>query len=204
MLSRFVNARKQINDSIQTIVYDTVVRHINGFSCLGFVLKDKYTKSTSLCIVCDHVSENDFTEIQAYSLHEIDLEKKCHELADFLEGFRSYSLVQIKEEEDRIKQSYSVTVYPSTELFENFKFKKKTFVGIVKINEKLQHTIKEVRIHGNGTSKFIPLPNGNIPIICDDIINGNIIKNGEVILLNSFGKCVKIPFTFSYLNKSKI
>ena len=43
MLSRFVNARKQINDSIQTIVYDTVVRHINGFSCLRFVLKDKYT-----------------------------------------------------------------------------------------------------------------------------------------------------------------
>jgi len=119
MLSRFVNARKQINDSIQTIVYDTVVRHINGFSCLRFVLKDKYTKSTSLCIVCDHVSENDFTEIQAYSLHEIDLEKKCYELAGFLEGFRSYSLVQIKEEEDRIKQSYSVTVYPSTELFEN-------------------------------------------------------------------------------------
>ena len=86
----------------------------------------------------------------------------------------------------------------------SIKLKKKTFVGIVKINEKLQHTIKEVRIHGNGTSKFIPLPNGNIPIICDDIINGNIIKNGEVILLNSFGKCVKIPFTFSYLNKSKI
>ena len=40
-----------------------------------------------------------------------------------------------------------------------------------------------------------------VRIICSDSKEGKITRKGDLVFINSFGKTVRIPFTFSYTNK---
>jgi hypothetical protein len=99
-----------------------------------------------------------------------------------------------------IKNKYSVSV---TQLTKDGNDSSVTYRGLVKINGTLTNRIIEVRI-GTTISKeiFVPDSEGQqIFITLNDKNKGRIFKQGEIILLNSFGKKVNIPFSFSYINK---
>ena len=95
------------------------------------------------------------------------------------------------------KSKYTVLVTPTQTAIDNFKFRPKTYLGIVITKQTLAHKIAEVRL---GQEIFTD-ENGQVPILSNDKVKGNITKNGELVIFNSFGKKVKLPLNFSYLNK---
>jgi hypothetical protein len=76
-------------------------------------------------------------------------------------------------------------------------------LGIVTVNETLQHKVKEVSLELNNNAKeiFPADENGRVYIVCTDKEKGIVEKKGELIMINSFGKKVKIPFSFKYNNE---
>lgn len=189
------------NDSFSIVNIDAKVRDISNFSCVGVVGYDKINKEYATVISCYHFSDNDNTEINFISNGK-DLDNEYSIIISFLKGFTSYSKQEIENEEQLIKRKYSVVVVPTQTVTDNFKYRPKTYLGIVTTNQPLQHKISEVRLTGSvGQEIFSPDENGKVYIISNDKDNGNISKKGELVVLNSFGKKVKIPFTFSYNNK---
>lgn len=198
-----LNSLKNLNsDSFKIMSINESPRHIQGFSLAGFVLYDKISKQYSTLIRGFHLSDNDKTEINYTSFYRNDIEKEYEILKTFLQNFKSYSKDRIAVEEKQIKNRYSIDVNPTKKNIDKFKHRQKTYLGIVSVKQPLQHQIAEVRLTiSSGQEIFSSDNNKQIPIICLDEKKGNIVKTGELILFNSFGKKVKLPFTFSYVNK---
>jgi hypothetical protein len=197
-LDKIKNAQ---NDSFSITNIDTKVRDISNFSCVGIVGYDKVNKEYATVISCYHFSDNDNTEINFISNGK-DLDNEYGIVISFLRGFKSYSKQEIENEEQLIKSKYSVSVAPTQTVIDNFKYRPKTYLGIVSTKQPLQHKISEVRLTGSfGQEIFLPDENGKVYIISNDKDKGNISKKGELVIINSFGKKVKLPFTFSYINK---
>jgi hypothetical protein len=191
------------NKSFDIVSYDQQVRDIDGFSCLGFVSYNKRNKQYATIINCYHFSTDDYTEIKYLSINKNNLDADYELLKNFLSDFKTYSEADIINEENLIKSKYTVIVIPEKTTTNGYQNSPETFVGIVKTKEKLENTIKEVRLTNDfGKQIFSPEPNGSVSISCNDKEKGKVIKRGELVLLNSFGKSVKIPFTFSYDNDS--
>jgi hypothetical protein len=201
MLLSLSQIKNMENDSFAIVSYDKQVREINGFGCLGFVGYDKSHKQYATLISCFHFSSDDYTELKYTSINRDNLDADYTVLKNFLSGFKAYSEKEIADEDNLIKSKYTVIVLPEKTTSDDFQHRPKTFFGIVKTKEKLENTIKEVRITNDiGDEIFSPGQNGSVPIICNDKEKGKLVKKGELVLLNSFGKSVKIPFTFSYDN----
>jgi len=201
MLLSLSEIKNMENDSFAIVSYDKEVRDINGFGCLGFVGYDKTHKQYATLISCFHFSANDYTELKYTSANRNDLDADYGLLNNFLTDFKTYSEKEITNEENLIKSKYTVIVLPEKTTSNEFQHRPKTFIGIVKTKEKLANTIKEIRLTNNfGKEIFAPETNGSVLIICNDKEKGKVVKTGELVLLNSFGKSVKIPFTFSYEN----
>jgi len=130
-----------------------------------------------------------------------DLETEYKILTSFLTGFHSYSQQQIDREDSVIKNKYTVVVTESKTIPDDLKYRPKTYIGIISTREKLEHTISEVRVKFSlGFEVFTPNPDGQVFIVSNDRDKGSVTKNGELVLLNSFGKKVKVPFGFTYQN----
>jgi hypothetical protein len=201
MLLSLSEIKNMENDSFAIVSYDKEVRDINGFGCLGFVGYDKTHKQYATLISCFHFSADDYTELKYTSTNRNDLDADYGLLKNFLTDFKTYSEKEITNEENLIKSKYTVIVLSDKTTSNEFQHRPKTFIGIVKTKEKLANTIKEVWLTNNfGKEIFVPETNGSVLIICNDKEKGKVVKTGELILLNSFGKSVKIPFTFSYEN----
>lgn len=182
---------------------DQHVRDINGFSCVGIVGYDKKNNEYATIISCYHFSDNDNTEVKLIS-NGSDLENEYKTLVNFLRGFKSYPIKEIEAEENTIKNKYTVLITPAEAVIDNFEYRPKTYLGIVSIKEPLENKISEVRLTGSaGQEIFAANENGEVPILSNDKEKGTITKKGELILLNSFGKKVKLPFSFSYINKGQ-
>ena len=189
------------NDTFAITNYDKQVKDVNGFACLGFVGYDKINNKYAATISCYHLSANDNTEIKFLSIDKNDLDADYELLKNFLTGFKTYSKADVAKEDKLLKSKYTILVSPTKTAIGNFQFRPKTFVGIVKTRQKLENTVKEVRLTNDfGQEIFEPGPDGSVAIACNDKVKGKTIKKGEFVLLNSFGKNVKIPFTFSYIN----
>ena len=203
MLLSLSEIKNMENDSFAIVSYDKQVRDINGFACLGFVGYDKINKQYATLISCFHFSPNDYTELKYVSINKNNLDADYEILKNFLTDFKTYSKAVITNEENLIKSKYTVIVLPEKTTTNDFQHRPKSFIGIVKTKEKLENTIKEVQLTNDfGKEIFSPEPNGSVPIICNDKEKGKVVKKGELVLLNSFGKSVKIPFTFSYNSDS--
>lgn len=201
MLLGLVDIKAMENDSFAIANYDKQVRDINGFSCLGFVGYDKVNKKFATIISCYHLSANDNTEVKFLSANKNDLDADYEILKNFLADFKTYSKADIDKEDKLIKSKYAITVLPTTTIIDNLQGRPKTYIGVVKPKQKLEHTVKEVRLTNDfGQEIFSPSPDGSVSIVCNDKAKGKVIKKGEFVLLNSFGKNVKVPFTFSYIN----
>jgi hypothetical protein len=134
-----------------------------------------------------------------------DLEIEYKTLTSFLSGFRSYSKQQIDREDSIIKNKYTVVVTETKTITDDLKYRPKTYIGIISTKEKLAYPISEVRLKLSlGFELFTPSTNGQVYIVSNDKDQGSVTKNGELVLLNSFGKKVKIPFSFTYQNNGPL
>lgn len=188
-------------DTFSLVAIDGKVRHINNFSCAGVSAFDKVNSRYATSIHCYHFSENDYTEIRLTSSGK-NLEEEYMLIDSFLKGFRSWPEKDMEMEEELVKTKYTVLVVPSPAIEDPFKFRQKTFIGIVTIKEALTHRIAEVRLNGSpGQEIFTPGEDGKTYIMSNDYEKGSIVKTGEVILVNAYGKKLKLPFSFTYENK---
>lgn len=201
MLSGIKELKTVDTDSFKVVSIDESPRHIQGFSLVGFVGFDKINKQYLTMISGFRISESDKTEIRYSSSNRNDLEKDYEILKTFLSQFKAYSKQKIAKEAAEIKNKYSVTINPTKTVMDNFKYRRKTYLGIVTVNQRLQHQVAEVRLTTSlGQEIFTPDEKGQVAIICIDEKKGTVVKEGELVLLSSFGKKVKLPFTFSYVN----
>jgi hypothetical protein len=202
MLIDLKRMRNEIPKSLSIISIDRAVRHWNGFSFIGIVAYDKKKKEYGTSVRGFHVTENDKTEIRYFSKGRDDLEKGYGILKLFLKDFKSYSENQFEKEDSLIKREYTVHVQATKELPDELRMRKRTFLGTVIVERPLKQKISEVRIDMSiGQEIFLPNDMGTTTIVCYDEKKGVVEKTGELIVLNSFGKKVKIPFSFSYENK---
>ncbi len=119
-----------------------------------------------------------------------------------LDGIKTYDEAIISKEKQLLLNKYTVSVKPSKSVADGMEIKTK-FYGIVKIKEQLDHVVFGVKVPLTlGSKIFLPDSFGNIIIQCNDSQKGNITKNCDLIVLNSFGKKISIPFTFTYKNGS--
>jgi len=204
MLAGIQEIKSTVNDTFSIVNIDKQIRDINGFSCVGLVGYDKLSKKYSTLIEGYHFSVKDNTEVR-YISRGHDLEMEYQILTSFLSGINSYSQSEIDNEDSLIKSKYTVAVTPTTTVIDNFKYRPMTFVGVVSVNQKLEHKISEVSLSGSlGQEIFSPNESGQVPILTNDGEKGSITKRGDLVLLNSFGKKVKLPFTFTYINKGRL
>ena len=204
LLSGLEQMKTMESDTVSIIMIDKKVRNINGFLCIGTTGYHKESKEYGTGITGFHYSDNDHTEL-IFSSPGNDLDKEYSKLADFLQNFRCYSAKEIKKEETLIKNKYTVMVTPATTVMADFKSQPKTYIGIVSTKQPLEHTIAEVRLETSvGEQLFSPGNEGKVPIICNDSKKGTVTKKGTLILLNSFGKKIKLPFRFTYHNNGPL
>ena len=202
MTSKIKDIENSNIERADIISYDKEVKKVGDFLCLGFAGYIKPIKTYTTTIVCNHISDNDLTEIDFSFPYSKDLDSCYKIVAEFVTGFKFYSKSQVNYEDSIIKTAYHVSVVETKDTLEEFKWRKTTFLGIVKTTEPLKHTIKEVRMEITyGEEMFEALPNGQVPISCNDSEKGEIKKQGKLVVLNSFGKMVKIPFEFVYILK---
>ena len=200
VVSKTEEIRKMQSDTFSIINIDKQIKDINGFSCIGFVAYNKMSGKYSTVISGYHYSDNDKTHLTCMSNYN-DLDTAYIILTNFLAGFRSYSYLEIENEESLIKKKYSVMVNPYKTESDVYKYRRKTFIGLVSTNEKINHTIAGARLSfWGGFESFTPDKDGKLIILSNDSEKGTIIKKGELIILNSFGKKVKVPFSFTYQN----
>jgi hypothetical protein len=149
-----------------------------------------------------YFSDTARAELRYRSSNRNDLEKEYEVLKAFLMGYKVYSEEQIEKEDSIIRNKYTVIVKPSISVPEIFQHRPKTYIGTVSVNQLPEHKVAEARlVNSSGYEIFTSSDDGMIYIICSDNKPGIIEKKGELVLLNSFGKKVKIPFSFSYENK---
>lgn len=204
--------RQQLNEikdfDVDTFAFKIItkeLKEINNFNCFGYVAFDKKSKQYGTVINCYNFSPDDYTEVRLSSKGK-DLDEEFMTLTSFLNGFRSYSKDTIAKEDSIIKHKYTVLITSTNTKSDVFKFSPMTYSGIASIKEKLEHRVSEVRltISIGGQQIFSPDETGQVPITSRDDEKGEVIKNGEFVLLNSFGKKVKLPFTFTYTNKGPL
>ncbi len=192
------------NDTFSIVAMDKKVRDINGFLCVGVTGYNKKTKEYGTSITGFHFSDNDYTELILMSPGN-NLDKEYILLTNFLGGFKSYSAKEIESEEALIKNKYTVLVTPLSTVIENFQYRPKTYTGVVSTTQALEHRVAEVQLErSTGKEIFSPDKDGQVPIISNDEEKGTVTKKGELVLLNSFGKKVKLPFTFTYQNNGSL
>jgi hypothetical protein len=192
-----------LNDpKISVVDYDKSVRHIGDFLCVGYIILDKATNITLSMIVANHISESDLTEIKLTSRNRKALKEDYEILEQLLKGFKSYSKAEIFQEDSLINAKYSVVVNIAKDTLPNFKGRTNAYLATVKVNEQLQNKVKEVRLKISiGEEIFSSNENGEVYIACSDEEKGSITRKGDLIIINSFGKNVKLPFSFQYERK---
>jgi hypothetical protein len=202
MTDRINEILKIGNDRVSIIDYDKNVRHVGDFLCFGFILLDKKTNNTGAAITCNHISNSDITEIRLTSQNRKSLLEDYKILESLLPNFKSYSKKEIFSQDSLIKAKYSINISATKETIDNLKWRTNSYFGIVKTNEKLEHRVKEVRLDNSYGQEIFPAnEDGQVYIACTSKEKGQVEKKGEFVIINSFGKNVKIPFTFKYENK---
>lgn len=203
MLAGISQVLLSLNDSVNITDVDKSVRHINGFSCVGYVIASSYSKEKAVTILCNHFSQNDATQIEYIGKSQYNLDEAYSYVSEFLSGFKSYSSSEIENLDSLVKSKYSITVIPSNKIKSNFNYRNITYEGIVIINPKPEETIKEVRINiSYGHEIFKPESNKDgILITAYDKEKGEILRKGELILISKYGKEINIPFQIRYENK---
>lgn len=189
-------------DTAGSVTVDKEIRHINGFSCKAFSVANAMLNNPVM-IVCVRAYDWGLTKIMYDAEGVIGINEEYELLKGFLNGVKMYTKAEIAKEEKEILSSYTVRV----DSVPYVKFKSYypiSYKGIVRVNEKLKHTLAgaEIELSPSTKQRFEATKGSNsIDIQCMDKTEGKQDKTGWLLVLNSFGKKVKVPFSFSYYNK---
>jgi hypothetical protein len=195
---------QKVGDSVQLFL-DTSITRTRDFSCFRFVGKELGSSESSTTIIAIHVFDHGISQI-IYGAHtKTEVKDEYGIVSDLIAGIRVYSKMEIDKEESRIRNSYHVVVYPQKSNMPRNAPSLKSFVGIVTTREKLHDQLQQVEID-NGSSKeiFTNVTPQGISFNCYDKKTGLTKKTGNLVLLNSFGKKVKLPFSFTYVNSGPL
>jgi hypothetical protein len=113
----------------------------------------------------------------------------------------------ITKEDDLIKAKYTTVVDAIVITLKNIDSfpRQNTYYGFVTTKQKLENTIKAVTLETDLGIVTFPFEynehNGKICIAWNDRKYGKITHKGNLILLDSHGNEVAIPFSFSYYNE---
>jgi len=182
---------------------DSLPRQIKNFLCRGFVMYDTIKAIYRSIIKCYRKTDEELIKIELNS-EDKNLDKNYRILTHFIDGIKSYSKEKIEEEDSILKHKYNITIMPRKALPEEFKFChscEPSFLGLLKIEPNITNKIKGYIIRYPSLQYWNPQPHAPLRFTCFDKQKGLIKKEGELIIYNSFGKTVTIPFTFSYINK---
>lgn len=203
LTSRIRELQNVTLDSISIIEADSVLRVIQGFSCIGITGSVNGNNEKPTVIHCQHSSEDDNTNLNLTSVDH-NLEDLYMILTTFLKEFKTYSAQSILDEHNLISNMYTVQIIPNPALLGKFPYTRSTFVGIINTEQTLKHQIAEARVDTRwGEQIFFPDENGEIIISIEDKKEGSISKSGNLVILNSFGKKVLLPFSFTYQNDAR-
>jgi hypothetical protein len=107
----------------------------------------------------------------------------------------------MEKEEEAIKKKYTVTVDSVTFSSAETTYKRSTYAGIVRLSPKPELKIYGVMLGNQVFSEQSgDITNNEIRISLRDREPGKFTHNGSLIVLNSFGKRVWLPFTVTYTN----
>lgn len=192
------------NDSIQIYKHGIPI-HYKGYSGLGFIAKGKKENKYAITFYCSKYYNGGYSTIfySASSTNKIENYDNDFEfLTSLIDGITTYNKEDYETEDSLIVAKYKVTVDSIGKPTDFREFINRTFYGKVIVTPTLTHKVKEVWVTGqNGSQIFTPQADGQIIIDFNDSEKGVIVKIGELILLNSFGKQVRVPFEFNYVNK---
>lgn len=178
---------------------DRQVKKLGEFYCAGALIQHKESGTNYTTIVCNHNSNSDMTEIRLQSLNRRTLSEDYAIIDGFLKGFTVYSPAQIASEEARIKARYKVKVTPVSKPPEDMMWRAKSYFALVRTVQPLAHILKEVRVQIEyGAEIFYPNDKGEVIIAIPATGKGPVKRKAELILLNSFGKQVSIPFVAEF------
>lgn len=120
----------------------------------------------------------------------------------FLENYKYYTEEEIKREDSLMKAMYTVMIVPENNVPDSFLHRGYTFLGKVFIKERLLHKLHRVEInimgYKNSWTIFEPDKENKV-IVYDSDTAKNAKIMGNVVLINSFGKKVKLPFEYNYI-----
>jgi hypothetical protein len=192
------------NDTLQ-IYKEGVAVHYKGFSGFGFIVKDKKEKKYAISFYCSKFYEGGFCTI-FYSVSTTDkidsYEDDKKVLTSIIDGITTYTNKDFEVEDSLLLAKYTISVDSVSrpaDLPLNFK---RTFFGKVTVKPTLDNKVKGVYVSERyGSQIFTPQPDGQLIIDCFDTQKGTVEKKCELILLNNFGKQVRIPFEFNYINR---
>ncbi len=123
-------------------------------------------------------------------------------LTSIIDGITTYTRKDIELENSSLASMYKITVDSIARPIDMPSYFKRTFFGKVIVKSTLNNRVKEVSVSSEyGSQIFKPQHDGQIILDCNDSKKGYIEKECELIILNSFGKQVRIPFNFSYINE---
>jgi len=183
-------------------VLEETVRDVHGFSCLGIVMYDSATKKHTTIISGLRLFEGGYSDFRYYSFQRNDLKTDYEILSDLLSGWRSYTPEEIEREEADMKKKYVVTVDSIALTPQELQNREYTFAAIVRVSPQPPNGIFAAMVRNNlFNARTRSMVDGGVKITCKDYEPGKITHQGQLFLLNSFGKTVKFPFTIAYTNK---
>lgn len=192
------------NDTMQ-IYKEGIAIHYNGFSGFGFITKSKLETEYVIAFRCSKFydggvcsifySASSKDTIDSYSFHKNDL-------LSIIDRITTYSVADYKTEDSLLLKKYTISVDSADKPEYLPPHLKGAFFGKVIIEPVLENKVKEVIVLENyGSQIFKPQTDGQIIFYCNDDQIGVVEKNCELVLLDKFGKQVRVPFKFSYVNK---
>ena len=78
LMANHYKTKRMESDTLKIIDMDSTVRHVQGVSCLGMLIKNVMVNKNFSIVICNHVSEDDITQINYISYRSRGLLTDCN------------------------------------------------------------------------------------------------------------------------------
>jgi hypothetical protein len=194
---------KSDNDTIK-IFKKGIPFHYKDFSGFGFIIKGKKEKRYVISYYCFNYFDGGFCNFFYAKTSEKKISKyKTDEkiVKTIIDGITTYSRKEIEEENDFLIPKYTISVDSVSRPLSLDAFLNRTFYGKVNIKTNEKNKIVKVEVYNDyGSEIFKTQSDGQLLIDCYDYKKGKIVKKCNLVVLNKFGRQVRIPFDFEYIN----
>lgn len=161
---------------------------------MGYTALHKKQKEYAIALACTRCLEDGVCKIYFTSRGKQpvnNMDENFAFVSSVIDGIQLYTKNELAKEDSLLKHQYTVVV-------DTLVLPGAAFTGMVRVKEKLHHTVKGVKM---GYQLFTPDYRGNTIVLCNDAGKGRIEKKAELILLSGIGRQVSIPFLLTWNNK---